>query len=35
MIDECPECGAEMDGDWNYCPYCGEYLKEIKVTTND
>ena len=28
MTDECPECGAEIDADWNYCPHCGEYIEE-------
>jgi len=34
---ECPDCGAEieMDDGYEYCPFCGEYLKGFKVTTNE
>jgi len=36
MIEYCPECGAEVDmDDWDYCPFCGEYLKGFKVTSNE
>lgn len=21
----CPNCGADLDADWKYCPWCGNY----------
>lgn len=24
---ECPECYAEVDADWLYCPWCGARLE--------
>ena len=27
MFDrECPNCRADIEEDWHYCPYCGQYV---------
>lgn len=30
--DECPNCDARVDSDWDYCPFCGcELNKSIDI----
>lgn len=32
---ECPECLAQLELDWSYCPYCGNAIDWEELSKND
>jgi hypothetical protein len=32
ILNYCPSCGTQIEGEWNACPYCGHDLNSEKET---